>query len=122
MHAEIEAQAREIGAAFAERAGEVRTHLLEKGEQHPELWAALCRRGWPGLCVPPDHGGTQGGLLGYALVMEALAASGVPLWMPVLTAAIGHSIAVAGPDTARERWLEHIASGEVLLALAATEP
>jgi alkylation response protein AidB-like acyl-CoA dehydrogenase len=122
LHAEIEAQAGQVGAAFAGRSLEVRTHLLDRSEQHPQLWQAICEHGWPGLCVPTEHGGTEGGLLGYVLVMEALAAAGVPLWMPVLTAAIGHSIAVAGPDTARERWLEGIATGEVLLGLAATEP
>jgi len=55
-------------------------------------------------------------------VMEALAARGLLLWMPVLTASIGHAIAQAGPDPARERWLKGVASGDTLFALAATEP
>jgi alkylation response protein AidB-like acyl-CoA dehydrogenase len=55
-------------------------------------------------------------------VLEALAATNVVLWMPVLSAAIGHAIAQVGPIGARERWLGPIASGEVSLALAATEP
>jgi alkylation response protein AidB-like acyl-CoA dehydrogenase len=54
--------------------------------------------------------------------MEALAASNLILWMPVLGASIGHAISQVGPDPARERWLDPIASGEAFLALAVTEP
>ncbi|MES1944760.1 acyl-CoA dehydrogenase [Salinisphaera sp. PC39] len=120
--AEIRGQAETLAAHFAERQREIRRHPFEHGELHPELWAEIRERGWPGLLVPPDQGGCDGGLWGMALVLETLAASNLVLWMPVLTAAIGHAIAQVGPDTARERWLERIAAGETLLALAATEP
>ncbi|SRR5579875_360407 len=54
--------------------------------------------------------------------MEELAAQNLILWMPVLSAAIGHAIAEVGPDHQRERWLPRIACGETFLALAVTEP
>jgi alkylation response protein AidB-like acyl-CoA dehydrogenase len=120
--AEVRAEAEELAARFAGRHREVRLYPFEHGELHPELWKEICDRGWAGLLVPPAHGGSDGGLLAYLVIMEALAASNLILWMPVLTAAIGHAIAEVGPERARERRLERIASGKSLLALAVTEP
>ncbi len=54
--------------------------------------------------------------------MEALAASNLLLWMPVLSSAIAHAIATVGPDAARERWLERSRRARRFLALAVTEP
>jgi hypothetical protein len=120
--AEVRAQAQELAARFRERHREVRLHPLEHGELHPELWGEIRDRGWAGLLVPVEHGGSAGGLLAYVTIMEALAAADLIMWMPVLTSAIGHAIAEVGPEQARERWLEPIACGETLLALAVTEP
>ena len=120
--AEVQAQAQELAGRFAERHREVRLNPFEHGELHPELWREISVRGWPGLLVPSAHGGSEGGLLAYLLVMEELAAQNLILWVPVLSAAIGHAIAEVGPEVARERWLPVVASGETFLALAVTEP
>jgi acyl-CoA dehydrogenase len=122
FHAEVKAQAEELAARFAERHREIRLHPFEHGELYPELWREISDRGWAGLLVPGQYGGSEGGLLAYAVVMEALAARNLILWMPVLSASIGHAIAQVGPDHQRERWLAPIASGNALLALAVTEP
>jgi len=122
FHADLQAQAEELASRFAARHREVRLHPFEHRELHPELWQEISERGWPGLLVPSAHGGSEGGLLAYLVVMEALAASNLILWMPVLSAAIGHAIAQVGPDSARQRWLPRIAAGETFLALAVTEP
>jgi alkylation response protein AidB-like acyl-CoA dehydrogenase len=114
-HATLRADARALAADLAPRARELRRHLLDHAEHHPALWEPFAARGWPGLA-------TGGDLLGMAVVLEAFAAHGLVLWMPVLTSAIGHAIAQAGPDAARERWLDPIARGDASLALAATEP
>ena len=98
LHAEVQAQAKVLASRYAERHREVRLHPFEHGELHPELWGEVCERGWPGLLVPSAHGGSEGGLLAYVVVMEALAASNLILWMPVLSAAIGHAIAQVGPE------------------------
>jgi hypothetical protein len=120
--AEVQVQAQELAARFADRHREVRLYPFEHGALHPELWGEISERGWPGLLVPAASGGSEGGLLRYLVVMEALAASNLILWMPVLSAAIGHAIAEVGPDSARDRWLPGVASGETFLALAVTEP
>jgi acyl-CoA dehydrogenase len=121
-HAEVQAHAHAIASRFAEHHREVRLHPFEHGELHPELWREISERGWSGLLVPAAHGGSEGGLLAYVVVMEELAARNLILWMAVLSAAIGHAIAEVGPDGVRERWLPRIASGETFLALAVTEP
>lgn len=120
--AAVQADAAELAARFAGRHREVRLHPFGHGELHPELWREISDRGWPGLLLPAAHGGSEGDLLAYLLVMEELAAQNLILWMPVLSAAIGHAILDVGPDTARERWLSKVASGESFLALAVTEP
>jgi acyl-CoA dehydrogenase len=122
FHAELRAQAHELAAHYAGRDREVRAHPLEHRELHPELWGELRERGWQALPFAGEHGGGEGGLLAYALVMEALGSANLLLWMPVLSASIGHAIAVAGPQRARERWLAPLARGEALMALAVTEP
>jgi alkylation response protein AidB-like acyl-CoA dehydrogenase len=121
-HEDVYSQAHDLAARFADRHREVRLYPFERGELYPELWREISDRGWPGLLVPSAYGGADGGLLAYVVVMEALAASNLILWMPVLTASIGHAIVQVGPDPARKRWLEPIASGDAFLALAVTEP
>jgi acyl-CoA dehydrogenase len=121
-HEEVRSQAEELAGRFADRHRDVRLYPFEHGELYPELWREISERGWPSLLVPAEYGGADGGLLAYVVVMEALAASNLILWMPVLSASIGHAIAQVGPDPARERWLPPIASGEAFLALAVTEP
>jgi acyl-CoA dehydrogenase len=122
FHAGVRAQAEELAGRFAGQHREVRLYPLEHGELHPGLWREISDRGWPGLLMPDRYGGSRGGLLAYAVVMEALAAANLILWMPVLTASIGHAIAEAGPAHARDAWLEGIAAGDAFLALAVTEP
>jgi acyl-CoA dehydrogenase len=118
----VQAEARELAEFFAGRHREVRLSGIEKGELHPELWSEICSRGWPGLLIPAEYGGSAGGLLAYALVLEELAAANLVLWPPVLDSAIAHAILQVGPDAARAQWLEKVASGECHLGLAVTEP
>ncbi|QPP10266.1 acyl-CoA/acyl-ACP dehydrogenase [Streptomyces bathyalis] len=121
-HAQLQADARAVAAEFAPRAREVRQHLLDHSEMHPELWAAFCDRGWPGLILPAEYGGTEGGLLGMTVVLEAFAEQNMVLWMPVLSAAIAYAISQVGPGPAKEAWLGRIASGDSLFGMATTEP
>ncbi|HVW43182.1 MAG TPA: acyl-CoA dehydrogenase family protein [Amycolatopsis sp.] len=108
-------QAVEVASRFASRATEVRQHLIDHGEIHPELWSAFRERGWPGLLVAGN-----GGLAGMSLVLEAFAEQGMVLWLPVLSSAVAHAIDRQGPAPAR-RWLESVAAGTAQLGVAATE-
>ncbi len=121
-HLRVRAEAEELAERFAARHREVRLSSLEHGELHPELWSEISSRGWPGLLIPAEHGGSGGGLLAYTVVLEELAAANLVLWPPVLDSAIAYSILKVGPDAARSRWLEKVATGEAHLGLAVTEP
>jgi alkylation response protein AidB-like acyl-CoA dehydrogenase len=121
-HLQLRAEARDLAELFGPRHREVRLSSSENGELHPELWAEISRRGWPGLLIPAEHGGTGGGLLAYAVVLEELAAANLLLWPPVLDSAIAHSIVQVGPDAVRRLWLERVTSGECHFGLAVTEP
>jgi alkylation response protein AidB-like acyl-CoA dehydrogenase len=122
FHADVRAQAEAVAERFADSHREVRLHPFEHGELYPELWREINDHGWSGLLFASEHGGSEGGLLAYVVVMEALAARNLILWMPVLGASIGHAIAEVGPNRVRERWLGPLASGDLFLALAVTEP
>jgi alkylation response protein AidB-like acyl-CoA dehydrogenase len=121
-HLRVRAEAREVAERFAESHREVRLSGIENSEMHPELWAEICAHGWPGLLIPAQHGGSDGGLLAYAIVLEELAAANLLLWPPVLDSAIAHAIIQVGPEVAREQWLGKVACGECHLGLAVTEP
>ena len=121
-HLELRDQAKQVAERFAPHHREVRLSGLERGELHPALWSEISSRGWPGLLIPSTYGGSDGGLLAFAVVLEELAAANLVLWPPVLDSAIAHSIVQVGPDAVRGRWLEEVASGDCHLGLAVTEP
>ena len=83
------------------------SHPFEHGELYPELWEEISARGWAGLLFGAEHGGSEGGLLADpAVVMEALAASNLILWMPVLERRDRPCDRRGRPGHAsRERWL-----------------
>jgi hypothetical protein len=122
FHAELRRSAQELAGGLRERHREIRLHPLEHAELHPELWQAVRERGWQGFLLAGEHDGSEGGLLAYAVAMEALAACNLILWMPILSVSIGYAIAQAGPGAVRERWLGRLARGEALMGIAATEP
>lgn len=120
-HAQLKSDADEVAAQFAPRAREVRQHLLEHGELYPQLWAAFRERGWPALLIPKQYGGTEGGLLGLTLALEAFARHNIVLWTPVMTSAVAYAISVVGPEPAQQAWLPRVADGRAFFAMAATE-
>ncbi|WP_109526711.1 MULTISPECIES: acyl-CoA dehydrogenase family protein [Nocardia] len=117
-HARLQDEARRTAAEFGARAGDVRRHLIDHSEIHPELWTAFRDRGWAGL----GPSGGDNGLLRMTLVLEAFAEQGIVLWMPVLSASICYAIATAGPQSVQEMWLPRVSAGASHLGIAATEP
>jgi alkylation response protein AidB-like acyl-CoA dehydrogenase len=88
-----------------------------------DVWAVMAGQlGLPGLAIGEDYGGAGYGPVELAVVMEELGRGlydGPYLSSVVLAAgALQHS----GDEDARKRWLPGIASGELITALAMTEP
>jgi alkylation response protein AidB-like acyl-CoA dehydrogenase len=93
------------------------------GAKTDELWNDVGRLGYLGVNVPEEYGGGGRGILELSIVCEELAAAGCPLLLLVVSPAIcGSVIARSGTDEQRRRWLPGIASGELKMAFAITEP
>lgn len=93
------------------------------GEKTTELWDEVGRLGYLGVAVPEEYGGGGQGIAELAIVAEELAAAGCPLLLLVVSPAICATIIAASGTTAqKERWLPGLASGEITMAFAITEP
>lgn len=95
-----------------------RNHQVDR-----EFWTKLGDAGLLGLDLPEEYGGT-GGDFGYsAIVAEELAlahdsASGWSVHSPI----VAHYLNTDGNDEQKRRWLPKVISGELVLAIAMTEP
>ena len=88
-----------------------------------ELWDELARNGYLGVNVGEAYGGGGMGISELAIVAEELTAQGCPLLMIVVSPAICATIiGQFGDDAQKERWLPRLATGELKMAFAITEP
>ena len=93
------------------------------GEKTTELWDEVGRLGYLGVNVPEEYGGGGRGITELAIVAEELATAGCPLLLIVVSPAICATIiARSGTAEQRERWLPGLATGELRMAFAITEP
>ncbi|GAA2468823.1 acyl-CoA dehydrogenase family protein [Terrabacter carboxydivorans] len=94
-----------------------------KGQKVDELWKAIGAAGFVGVNLPEEYGGGGMGIEELAIVAEELAALGSPLLMMIVSPAIcGSVIARFGSTDQKERWLPGLATGEIKMAFAITEP
>jgi alkylation response protein AidB-like acyl-CoA dehydrogenase len=92
-------------------------------ERSDELWQALAKQGFIGVNTPEAYGGGGMGISELAIVCEEMSAAGCPLLLMLVSPAICASIiARHGSEEQRERWLPPMASGEMKMAFAITEP
>src|SRR3954453_15145824 len=93
------------------------------GEPPPELWEALASRGYLGVNVPEEYGGSGLGMRALAAVGEGITAAGCGLLLIVVSPAIvGSILARHGTPDQKERWLRGIGEGTTKVAFAITEP
>ena len=93
------------------------------GQKVDELWKAVGKAGFVGVNLPEEYGGGGMGIEELAIVAEELAALGSPLLMMIVSPAIcGSVIARFGSTGQKDRWLPGLASGEIKMAFAITEP
>jgi alkylation response protein AidB-like acyl-CoA dehydrogenase len=98
------------------------TEKVRTGAKTTELWEAVAKAGFVGVCLPEEYGGGGMGISELAVVTEALSANGCPLLMLMVTPAItGTLIARFGTPAQRQRWLPPMAAGSKM-AFAITEP
>lgn len=115
---------RERVAAIASKYGQ--KYFVDRSLDHggiDELWMELGSAGILGLSLPEQYGGGGQGLSEFAVVLEELAAQGMPMLNVVISPAIcGSIIATHGSAEMKEAWLPGLADGSKQMAFAITEP
>ena len=88
----------------------------------PELWREMAGLGWVGLVLPEKYGGGGMSFLDLAVLLEEMGKACLP--GPYFSAVVlgGLPILDAGSEEQKEKYLPKIASGEVIVTLALTEP
>lgn len=101
-------------------------YFLERsraGAKLDELWVDLGVSGMLGVHLPTRYGGGGAGLTELSIVVEELAAHGIPLLLTVISPAIcGSIIAAHGSALLAREWLPGLADGTRKMAFALTEP
>jgi alkylation response protein AidB-like acyl-CoA dehydrogenase len=118
-----ERQMRETVAAICSDFGPKYTRAkVAAGEPPTELWDALASRGYLGVNVPEEYGGSGLGMRALAAVGEEITAAGCALLLIVVSPAIvGSILARHGTPEQKERWLRPIGEGTTKIAFAITE-
>jgi alkylation response protein AidB-like acyl-CoA dehydrogenase len=115
---------RESVAKIASRYGAA--YFLERGRSGSditELWQELGAAGLLGVHLPEEYGGGGFGMQEAVVVVEELAAQGMPMLIWVISPAmIGSILAAHGSQELKQTWLPGIASGTTKVAFGLTEP
>ncbi|HEU4368107.1 MAG TPA: acyl-CoA dehydrogenase family protein [Methylomirabilota bacterium] len=116
---------RSAARTFVER--EAPTHAIvaaQRGESAlpAALWRKAVELGWPGILVPAEYGGSESSLTDAAVLFEELGRGPVP--GPFFSSGVLGALTVleAASEAQRRAILPRVASGEVVLAVAITEP
>ncbi|HMS80164.1 MAG TPA: acyl-CoA dehydrogenase family protein, partial [Burkholderiaceae bacterium] len=85
--------------------------------------ASLAEGGFMGMLIPDEHGGTDAGLLGYCIALEAISGAdcGVGTIFHVHNM-FYYTLSRHGSAEQKRRFLPELASGRRLSAFALTEP
>jgi alkylation response protein AidB-like acyl-CoA dehydrogenase len=87
-----------------------------------ELWEAIADAGFLGCLIPEEYGGTDMGLLPLTIGVEEMSVHGYGNGMLILTAMDSSCILRNGTEEMKQRFLPKIASGEMKMCFALTEP
>lgn len=87
-----------------------------------ELWQKMAKQGWMGLVFPEKYGGNDGNFLDLTVLLEEMGYNILP--GPFFSTVVlgGLTILAAGSEEQKTEFLPEIASGEMILSLALTEP
>jgi alkylation response protein AidB-like acyl-CoA dehydrogenase len=88
----------------------------------PELWQRIAGLGWLGLMFPDEYGGSGGSFLDLVVLLEEMGYNILP--GPFFSTVVlgGLTTLAAGNKEQKRELLPGIASGEIILTLALTEP
>ena len=114
----------DVARDVAER--EIAPHIARWDREHVfprELYAKLTEAGLMGMLVPEKHGGVGADYVSYVLAIEELARvdAGTAVTVSVHSM-ICNAIAQLGSEEQRDRWLETLATADVIAGFGLTEP
>ncbi|OGO36837.1 MAG: hypothetical protein A2147_10150 [Chloroflexi bacterium RBG_16_57_8] len=99
----------------------VRTMMEDEKGYSPELWKKTADLGWLGLTFPEEYGGVGSSFLDLVVLLEECGRALLPAPL-IPTVVLGaHPILAAGTGEQKDRFLPHIAGGEMVLTLAFLE-
>lgn len=116
---------REAARGFVDReCARARVRELEESESGfaPDLWKTMAQMGWTGMLIPEEYGGLASSLTDAAVICQELGRS--TLISPFLSTAVLAALIITrgGTKSQKQHLLPKIASGEMIVALALTEP
>src|SRR5579884_3700504 len=87
----------------------------------PEVWRKMADLGWQGLMIPEQYGGAGFGFLDLIVLLEEFGRALVPgPFIPTMIAAT--AILEGGSDQQKQEILPKVASGDLIMTFALTEP
>lgn len=93
------------------------------GSVERELWLKAGEAGLLGVSIPAEYGGGGGDFRHEAVLMEQLGLHGVQGFaLPLHNAVVAPYIVSYGTEAQKREWLPKVVSGEIVLAVAMTEP
>jgi len=87
-----------------------------------ELWQKLAAQGWLGLTFPEEYGGAGLGYVELAVLLEEMGRSLLPGPYFSTVVMAGPAIMDAGSPEQKRQFMTGIASGQLIVTLALTEP
>jgi len=96
----------------------------EEEKVPPEIYKALADLGYFGMLLPEEYGGLNLDTLSYACAMEELArgSAAVMVGLSVHNSLVCHAIYDFGSDYLKQKYLEKLASGEIIGSYCLSEP
>jgi acyl-CoA dehydrogenase len=115
---------RDLARAFcAKEIAPHRARWEETGEVDRQLWHRAGSVGLLCLSVPEQYGGGGGGIAHEAILHEERARVGDTAWgVSLHNSVVAPYLAVYGTEEQRRRWLPRMATGDLVAAIAMTEP
>jgi acyl-CoA dehydrogenase len=115
---------RELAHAFCQK--ELAPHHDRWAEQKQvdrDLWRKAGAVGLLCLSIPEEYGGGGGTFAHEAILLEEQARAGDDAWgNSVHSGIVAHYVNACGTEEQKKRWLPKLASGELVSAIAMTEP
>ncbi len=100
----------------------VRAMMEDEKGYSPELWKKIADLGWLGLLFPEKYGGVGSSFLDLVVLLEECGRALLPGPLIATVVLSGRPVALYGNESQKQQLLPRIASGDLIMTLAFTEP